>query len=60
MNQIEIIYNKEKQTYNLILNGEWYAEGDYEYIEKMVENIRKCEIEEDEEWEFAEEDTWDE
>ena len=60
MNQIEIIYNKEKQTYNLILNGEWYAEGNYEYIEKMVENIRKCETEEDEEWEFAEEETWDE
>ena len=60
MNQIEIIYNKEKQTYNLILNGEWYAEGNYEYIEKMVENIHKCETEEDEEWEFAEEETWDE
>ena len=57
MNQIEIIYNEEKGTYNLILNGEWYAEGNYEYIEKMVENIRKCETEEDEEWEFAEEDT---
>lgn len=65
MAQIEIIYNEEKNTYNLIKDGEWYAEGDYEYIEKMVENIRKCEIEEfddmiDEEREFAEEDTWDE
>lgn len=60
MNQIEIIYNEEKQTYNLILNGEWYAEGDYEYIDEMVTNIRNCEIEEDEEWEFTEEDTWDE
>ena len=57
MNQIEIIYNEEKGTYNLILNGEWYAEGNYEYIEKMDENIRECETEEDEEWEFAEEDT---
>ena len=57
MNQIEIIYNEERGTYNLILNGEWYAEGNYEYIEKMVENIRECETEEDEEWEFAEEDT---
>jgi len=26
----------------------------------MVTNIRNCEIEEEEEWEFAEEDTWDE
>jgi hypothetical protein len=60
MAQIEIIYNEEKNTYNLIKDGEWYAEGDYEYIEKMVENIRKCEIEEEEEWHFAEEDTWDE
>lgn len=60
MAQIEIIYNKEKQTYNLFVNNEWYAEGDYEYIEKMVTNIRNCETEEDEEWEFAEEDTWDE
>ena len=57
MNQIEIIYNEERGTYNLILNGEWYAEGNYEYIEKMVENIRKCETEEEKEWEFAEEDT---
>lgn len=58
MNQIEIIYNEEKNTYNLIKDGEWYAEGSYEYIEEMVTNIRNCEIEE--EWEFAEEDTWDE
>lgn len=36
------------------------VEGDYEYIETMDTNIRNCEIEEDEEWEFAEEDTWDE
>lgn len=47
MNQFEIIYNKEKQTHNLFLNGEWYAEGNYEYIEKMVENIHECENEED-------------
>ena len=60
MTQIEIIYNEEKNTYNLIKDGEWYAEGNYEYIEKMVTNIRNCEIEEDEEWEFTEEDTWDE
>lgn len=56
MAQIEIIYNEEKNTYNLIKDGEWYAEGDYEYIEKMVTNIRNCEIEENEEWEFAEEE----
>lgn len=49
MEQNEIIYNKEKQTYNLFVNNEWYAEGDYEYIEKMVENIRNCEIEEEKE-----------
>lgn len=65
MAQIEIIYNEEKNTYNLFVNNEWYAEGDYEYIDEMVTNIRNCEIEEfddmiDEEREFAEEDTWDE
>lgn len=48
MAQIEIIYNKEKNTYNLIKDGEWYAEGDCEYIEKMDTNIRNCEIEENE------------
>lgn len=26
----------------------YYVEGDYEYIEKIVENIHKCEIEEEE------------
>ena len=44
MNQ-EIIYSKERGTYNLIVNGEWYAEGSYEQMEQMYENNRVCELE---------------
>lgn len=46
--QQEMFYDEDRGTWNLIVDGEWYAEGNYEYIEKMYDNNRMCEIEEDE------------
>ena len=37
---IEVIYSKERQTWNLFVNGEWYAENaDYEVIDDMARNM---------------------
>lgn len=44
--QQEMIYNEERETWNLFVDGEWYAEGTYEQIEKMYDNNRECELEE--------------
>lgn len=46
--QQEIVYSEERGTYNLFVDGEWYAEGTYEYVEAMYDNNRICEIEEEE------------
>lgn len=37
MNQ-ELIYSKERGTWNLFVNGEWYYEGNYEQCEEMMFN----------------------
>lgn len=34
----ELIFNTEKNTWNLYINGEWYAEGTYEYCNEMMLN----------------------
>jgi len=47
--QQEMIFSEERGTWNLFVDGEWYAEGNYEYIEKMYDNNRMCELEEEEE-----------
>lgn len=36
---IEIIYSEERKTWNLFVNNEWYAEGTWEYIEQMRDNL---------------------
>ena len=43
-----IVYSQERGTYNLIVDGEWYAEGTYEQMETMYDNNRMCEIEREE------------
>ena len=43
--QQEIIFSPSRGTYNLIVDGEWYAEGTYEQMEQMYENNRDCELE---------------
>lgn len=34
----ELIYNEERGTWNLFVNGEWYAEGTYEQMDEMMFN----------------------
>lgn len=34
----ELIYSKERGTWNLIVNGEWYYEGTYEECSEMMFN----------------------
>lgn len=46
MNQ-QMIFNEERQTWNLIVDNEWYAEGTYEQMMQMWENNLQCEAEED-------------
>ena len=32
---------------DLFVDGEWYATGDYEYLDNMVQNIINCRLEEE-------------
>lgn len=34
----ELVYNEERGTWNLFVNGEWYAEGTYEQMDEMMFN----------------------
>ena len=34
----EIVFSDERGTWNLIVNGEWYYEGDYETCSDMMFN----------------------
>ena len=43
---IEVVFSKERQTWNLFVNGEWYAENkDYEVIDDMARNMNVPESE---------------
>lgn len=52
----EIVFSEERNSWNLIVNGEWYAEAKisgatdsqkaYEQMEVMYENNLQCELEE--------------
>lgn len=43
--QQQMEYSEERGTWNLFVDGEWYAEGTYDLIEGMYENNRMCELE---------------
>lgn len=43
--QQEIVYSKERETWNLFVDGEWYYEGTYEECEEMYDNNVNCELE---------------
>ena len=47
MRNIDIYYSEERGNYEMIVDGEWYAEGTYECLNQMAENIKQCEIEEE-------------
>ena len=44
---MEMVYNEERGTWNLFNGAEWYAEGTYEQMSAMMDNIRDCELEEE-------------
>ena len=39
-----MVYSKERDSWNLFVDGEWYAEGTYEQMESMYENNRNVEL----------------
>ena len=47
MSDYRMEYSKERGTWNIFNGAEWYAEGTYEQMEKMMDTIRDCELEED-------------
>lgn len=47
MGNYTMVYSPERGTWNIFCDGEWYAEGTYEQMEQMMENIRDCELEEE-------------
>ena len=41
----ELVYNKERGTWNVFIGAEWYAEGNYEEMDDLCRSIRLSEIE---------------
>lgn len=48
MRDIDIKWSPARATYDLFVDGEWYAEGNYEQMDDMMRAMRQCEIEEEE------------
>lgn len=43
---MDVVYSKSRGTWNLIVNGEWYAENaDFEVIDNMARNMSVAENE---------------
>ena len=43
---MDVVYSESRQTWNLFVNGEWYAENaDYEVIDDMARNMSVSESE---------------
>ncbi len=50
MAEIRVVYSKERETWNLFVGAEWYAEdADYEVIDNMARNMSVSENESEEE-----------
>jgi len=43
----EMIYSKERGTWNLFVNNEWYLEGTYEQCEEAMFNNSICDNDEE-------------
>lgn len=41
MDDVHMVYSEERGTWNVIVNGEWYFEGDYEQAENVF-NLFFC------------------
>ena len=47
--EMDLVFNDYKGTWNLIKDGEWYAEGDYEQMQEYYDNCIMAEIEAEQE-----------
>ena len=52
MHNVEIFYSEECEAWELVVDGEWYFEGNYEQINQMAETFwfNEDDYEELEEW----------
>ncbi len=48
MRDIDMKWSTARATYDLIVDGEWYAEGNYEQMDDMARAMRLADIEEEE------------
>lgn len=55
MNNIDIVYNEQRNTWNVYVDGEWYFEGNYEDATDLVNNLYAAD---DDEWWVEEEILW--
>ena len=39
MDDVRMIYSEERGTWNVIVNSEWYFEGDYEQAENVFSSF---------------------
>lgn len=39
MSNIEIVYNEQRNTWNVYVDGEWYFEGNYEQATDLVNRL---------------------
>ena len=39
MNDVKVIYSETRGTWNVIVNGEWYYEGDYEQASEVASSF---------------------
>lgn len=39
MDDVRMIYSEERETWNVIVNGEWYYEGNYEQAERVFNSF---------------------
>lgn len=60
MRDIDMKWSTARATYDLIVDGEWYAEGTYEQMDDMARNIRQCEIEGEEYYGDDGDEGWEE
>lgn len=47
--EMDLVFNDHKGTWNLIKDGEWYAEGSYEQMQEYYDNCIMAEIEAEQE-----------
>ena len=39
MDDVRMVYSEERNTWNVVVNGEWYFEGNYEQAENVFNSF---------------------